>query len=109
MPTTPNGYNFVMADYFQFMDAYRNFLVRSFFAFATAVDLLFIYAALFNRKLLPRLAQWFFGTLFGQRITIPPPSTDKPPWWTWLAFSFVSAVPPIAWILFEIYITKSIP
>jgi hypothetical protein len=97
-----------MADYFQFMNAHQNLLFRGFFGLATAVDLLFLYAALFNRNLPPRLAQWFFGALSGQRITIPPPSTDKPPWWSWLAFAFVSAVPPVAWLLFEIYITKSI-
>ena len=88
------------------MDAYFSFFssnafVRCFFAFLTAIDLVFVYAAVFDRDLPRRIAVWFFGALSGRPVTVDRPASGQNN--NWLVFAFVSAVPPIAWILFELY------
>jgi hypothetical protein len=94
------------------MNAYSNFfdnhvvaVFRAFFAVATVVDLVFIYAAFFDRELPRHIAKWFFGTLSGHPVVIAP-SAERTEWWQWLAFSFVSAVPLVVWVAFEVYTAK---
>jgi hypothetical protein len=94
-----------MNAYFDFFNRHSAGLVRVFFAFTSAVDALFIYAAIFDRDLPRRLAERFFGALSGQAVKIAP-SNEKPHWLQWLGFIFVSAVPPAAWIVFELYLAK---
>jgi hypothetical protein len=94
-----------MNAYFKFFDNHGIAVIRVFFAIATVVDLVFIYAAIFDRELPRHIAKWFFGTLSGQPVVIAP-SAERIEWWQWLGFSFVSAVPLVAWVAFEIFIVK---
>jgi len=86
------------------MDAYFSFVssnafLRIFFALLTAVDLVFVYAVLFDRDLPRRMAVRFFGVLSRQPVTIDQSAAGQKN--NWLVFAVVSAVPPAAWIVFE--------
>jgi hypothetical protein len=90
------------------MDAYFRFVssntcIRSFFVLVTAIDALFLYSALFNRDLPRRLAERFFSALSGQPVTAHRSTSDKNDTNNWFIFAFISALPPAAWTLFEIY------
>lgn len=79
-------------------------VARTFFAVATLVSLACVYAAIFARDLPRKFAVWFFSTLAGQSVTIPPSAPeDKTHWLNWVGFGLICAVPPVAWIVFELY------
>jgi hypothetical protein len=94
------------------MDAYFNFfnshgvgLIRCSFGLVIAVDAFFTYCAIFDRSLPPKIAEWFFTALSGQRA-VSAPAGDTVLWWQWISFAFVSAVPVAAWIAFEVYLAR---
>jgi hypothetical protein len=51
-----------------------------------------------------RIAQWFFGGLSGQPVTLAP-SADRIGWPQWLGFILVSTMPAVAC---EVYLAKRI-
>ena len=84
------------------MDGYFKLCVRVFFGIAVAIDLIFIYAAVFDRDLPRRIAVWFFGFLSGERINLPREENNTGIG-QWFIFAFVSAVPFAGWIAFELF------
>lgn len=91
-----------MGAYFSFVSS--NTFIRAFFAFITAIDLLSIYAVVFDRELPGRIAEWFFGALSRQRVAVHRSKSAQKI--NWLVFAFVCAVPPAAWLVFELYFAK---
>lgn len=77
---------------------------RVFFAFAMIVDLACVYAAIFDRDLLRRIAVRFFSSVSGQTIRIDPSPRQQAS--NWVVFALISAVPPVAWIAFELYFVQ---
>ena len=79
-------------------------MVRGFFLLCAVVELVFIYAAVFDRDLPRRMAEWFFGALSGERVKVAAGSAEDegPTVWNWVIFAVVCAVPPVAWIVFEV-------
>ncbi len=92
-----------MGAYFHFMHDHAIALFRCFFALGMAIDLVFIYAIVFDRDLPRRMAERFFGTLFGMPLALRP-SNDEIPVFAWIGFIFISAFIPFAWVLFELYL-----
>jgi hypothetical protein len=88
-----------------FSDSFGVAAFRSFFALATATDLIFIYSMVFDRDLSRRIAVRFFSALSGMPVSMRP-TDETVRWWQWLGFVFVSAVPPALWLLFEFYHSK---
>jgi hypothetical protein len=73
---------------------------RAFFIACLLVDLVFLYALVFDRDLPRRIAIRFFGGLSGQTVHIPP-TEDRITFGQGFGVAMIMIVPLLVWAIFE--------